>query len=55
MPTLKSNATGPGNLMGGLLEQLKQVKDPRIDRTKRHLLSDILAIAICAVICGVDE
>ena len=55
MTTLKSTVTGPGNLMGGLLEQLKQVKDPRIDRTKRHLLSDILAIAICAVICGADE
>ena len=55
MSTLKSTATGPGNLMGGLLDQLKQVKDPRIDRTKRHLLSDILAIAICAVICGADE
>jgi len=55
MSTLKSTATGPGNLMGGLLDQLKQVKDPRIDRTKRHLLCDILAIAICAVICGADE
>jgi hypothetical protein len=28
--------------------------DPRIDRTKRHLLSDILTIAICAVICDAD-
>ena len=25
------------------------------DKSKRHLLSDILAIAICAVICGADE
>ena len=25
--------------------------DPRINRTKRHLLHDILVIAICAVIC----
>jgi predicted transposase YbfD/YdcC len=55
MSTLKSTASGSGNLMGGLLDQLKQVKDPRVDRTKRHLLSDILAIAICAVICGADE
>jgi len=56
MSTLKSTAAAvPGNLMGGLLDQLKQVKDPRVDRTKRHLLSDILAIAICAVICGADE
>ena len=55
MSTLKPTASGSGNLMGGLLDQLKQVKDPRVDRTKRHLLSDILAIAICAVICGADE
>ncbi len=30
------------------------LKDPRIDRTKRHKLLDILTIAICAVICGAD-
>ena len=28
--------------------------DPRIDRTKDHKLLDILAVAICAVICGAD-
>lgn len=55
MSPLKPTASSSGNLMGGLLDQLKQVKDPRVDRTKRHLLSDILAIAICAVICGADE
>lgn len=26
--------------------------DPRVDRTKLHWLDDILAIALCAVICG---
>jgi predicted transposase YbfD/YdcC len=30
------------------------LKDPRIDRTRRHKLLDILVIAICAVICGAD-
>ncbi|MBM3802859.1 MAG: transposase family protein, partial [Acidimicrobiia bacterium] len=55
MSPLKPTASSSGNLMGGLLDQLKQVKDPRVDPTKRHLLSDILAIAICAVICGADE
>jgi len=29
--------------------------DPRIDRTKLHLLMDILVIAICAVIAGADN
>jgi predicted transposase YbfD/YdcC len=28
--------------------------DPRIDRTKRHALVDILVIALCAVIAGAD-
>jgi predicted transposase YbfD/YdcC len=31
------------------------VPDPRIERTKRHQLLDILTIAICAVICGADS
>ena len=30
------------------------VEDPRIERTKLHLLEDILALTICAVICGAD-
>jgi predicted transposase YbfD/YdcC len=30
------------------------IQDPRIDRTKRHNLIDIMTIAICAVICGAD-
>jgi predicted transposase YbfD/YdcC len=29
--------------------------DPRIDRTRKHRLSDILVIAVCAVICGADS
>lgn len=28
------------------------VEDPRVERTKRHLLRDILIIALCGVICG---
>lgn len=30
------------------------IQDPRIDRTKRHKLIDIMTIAVCAVICGAD-
>lgn len=30
------------------------IEDPRIDRTKRHKLIDIITIAVCAVICGAD-
>jgi predicted transposase YbfD/YdcC len=29
--------------------------DPRIDRTKKHSLADILVIALCAVIAGADS
>jgi hypothetical protein len=29
--------------------------DPRVDRTKKHLLGDILVIAVCAVIAGADS
>jgi len=30
------------------------LKDPRIDRTKQHLLLDILVMALCAIMCGAD-
>ncbi len=33
-------------------EHFGKVRDPRRDRTKQHKLIDIIAIAICAVICG---
>ena len=37
-----------------LLEHFSTIDDPRIDRTKRHKLIDILVIAICATICGAE-
>lgn len=37
-----------------LLEHFTHLSDPRIDRTKDHLLLDIVAIAILAVIAGAD-
>ncbi|MFP4434780.1 MAG: ISAs1 family transposase [Phycisphaerae bacterium] len=39
----------------GLLRAFAELEDPRMDRTKEHKLSDILTIAICASICGVDD
>ena len=35
-------------------EYFSKVNDPRKDRTKDHKLIDIIAIAICAVICGAE-
>jgi predicted transposase YbfD/YdcC len=42
------------NAPRGLLRAFGQLKDPRVNRTKKHSLSDILTIAVCAVICGAD-
>jgi hypothetical protein len=35
-----------------LMDYLQALDYPRIDRTKKHALVDILVIAICAAICG---
>src|SRR6185312_10673697 len=38
-----------------LITILKEVPDPRVDRRKLHSLSDVLCIAICALLCGADS
>lgn len=38
-----------------LQEHFATLEDPRIERTKEHLLIDIVTIAVCAVICGADD
>lgn len=38
----------------GLLRYFNELQDSRMERTKRHTLTDILTIAICAVICGAE-
>ncbi len=38
-----------------IMEHFASVDDPRIDRTKRHKLLDIVTIAICGTICGADS
>jgi len=37
---------------GGLLEQLRQLKDPRKRRGIRHSATSTLAVAVCAVVSG---
>jgi predicted transposase YbfD/YdcC len=32
-----------------------ELTDPRMDRTKLHRLSDMIALALCATICGADS
>src|SRR5437879_4373191 len=33
-------------------DHFADLPDPRVDRTRKHLLGDILVIAVCAVIAG---
>jgi len=42
------------NILPTIENHFGNVTDPRVDRTKLHLLIDILVIAICAVIAGAD-
>lgn len=37
-----------------LLKHFQDLEDPRMERTKKHLLTDIISLAICAVIAGAD-
>jgi predicted transposase YbfD/YdcC len=37
-----------------IIEHFDALEDPRIERTKLHLLIDIVTLTICAVICGAD-
>jgi hypothetical protein len=38
-----------------IADYFKDLKDKRVERTKKHKLIDIVTIAICAVICGADS
>ena len=38
-----------------LLDHFASLPEPRVERTRRHGLGDILAITLCAVLCGADS
>ncbi|HEX6033824.1 MAG TPA: ISAs1 family transposase [Anaerolineales bacterium] len=44
----------PKKPLEAMEEYFSKVHDPRVDRTKEHKLLDMIAIAICAVICGAE-
>ena len=44
---------GPPRL--SIREHFASLPDPRIERSKRHAVLDILTIALCAVVCGADS
>jgi predicted transposase YbfD/YdcC len=37
------------------MHHFRKLKDPRINRHKRHLLPNIIVIALCAVLCGAKD
>ena len=45
----------PRKKTASIVEHFAILVDPRIDRTKRHSLHDIIVIAICGMICGADD
>lgn len=41
---------------GSSIEQhFADLQDPRVERTRRHKLLDIVVLAICGIICGADD
>jgi predicted transposase YbfD/YdcC len=44
-----------GRERGSLREQFAGLRDPRVERTRRHELLDIVTVALCAVICGAES
>ncbi len=45
----------PKPTANSLRAHFAQVRDPRIERTKQHLLIDIITIAVCGAIAGADD
>jgi len=42
-------------IMTSLHQTFRQLRDPRIDRKKKHLLLDIIILSIIAVLCGAES
>jgi predicted transposase YbfD/YdcC len=38
-----------------IAQHFRSLKDPRINRHKRHLVLDIIVVALCAVLCGAQD
>ena len=37
-----------------IITAFSSIEDPRIDRTKKHKLIDIISISLCAMVCGAE-
>ncbi|MDE0076575.1 MAG: ISAs1 family transposase [Caldilineaceae bacterium] len=53
--SLDKGGTHGGKTGVSLVEHFEDLEDPRVERTKFHQLSDIIVIAVCAVICAADN
>jgi predicted transposase YbfD/YdcC len=45
----------PARKLGSLVSHFAPLEDPRLERTRKHHLLDIIALSLCAVICGADS
>ena len=45
----------PTGLLADFGAYFAEIEDPRVERTRRHELLDIIVMAICAVICSADD
>jgi hypothetical protein len=45
----------PESLAPALLAPFATLEDPRVDRTKKYKLLDIIFIALCAVVSGAND
>lgn len=45
----------PAHPVPRIADAFAELADPRIDRTKRHGLLDILTITLCGVLCGAEN
>ena len=54
LPDKTVKLTPIAEIQANLSHYFSEIKDPRVTRTKKHLLKDILVIAILAVIAGAE-
>jgi len=52
--TKKTQVTLINKIQANLLSYFEEIQDPRVQRTQKHLLKDILVISILAVIGGAE-
>lgn len=52
LPDKTAKLTPIAEIQANLSHYFSEIKDPRVTRTKKHLLKDILVIAVLAVIAG---